>query len=313
MINKCPICQSNNVSSLDFGGYRYQGKEFDLVKCFDCRLMFLSPMPDEAFLTQLYQEEEYFEKDYGGGVNVNYKESYFFNLKKYKEIINRIKKYKKDGYLLEIGCAGGYFLKTAQEAGFKVEGIEVSSHLADFGRKELKLDIKTGKIEDFDLPKNFYDVIYLGDVLEHIYSINDFMQKVNRILKPDGLLYIDLPATYNYTLLGLLMSPFIFLKNLSLSKKYFLFKERRIKKPKNPPYHLYEFIPNSVKVLIKKHGFQITKLITHDGWPKGKDYKSLKSKIISFLKKVTYFITKIFYFMGLGDRISVLSVKKKNN
>jgi len=201
MLQKCPICGNVNQKALDFGGYQYQGQFYNLVKCLECGFMFLNPKPSQELLKNSYNNPEYFAKDYGGGAEVAYQDSFESNRQRYREIIKRIKKYKKEGILLEIGCAGGHFLKFAEAAGYQVKGVEISSAMAKFAREELSLDVLAGTLEDLDLPSQSFDIVYLGDLLEHVYNLKLFLEEVFRILKPSGLVYIDIPGTYNYTLL----------------------------------------------------------------------------------------------------------------
>ena len=141
MLNKCPICHSIHHKKLNFGGYKYQEKFYDLVKCSKCGFMFLNPKPNQNLLKKLYNDSNYFTGDYSGGERINYKDSFNHNKKRYQEIINRIKKYKKNGTLLEIGCAGGHFLKLAKDFGYKVKGLEISEIMAEFARKKIDLDV----------------------------------------------------------------------------------------------------------------------------------------------------------------------------
>lgn len=94
MRTKCPICENINKKNLDFGGYKYQERFYNLVECSKCGFMFLNPKPTKNLLEKLYDNLEYFTKDYSGG-GVAYKDSFDSNKKRYQEIINRIKKYKK--------------------------------------------------------------------------------------------------------------------------------------------------------------------------------------------------------------------------
>ena len=205
-------------------------------------------------------------------------------------------------------------MKFAQDFGYKVKGVEISNTMAEFAKK-LDLDVIAGIIEDAKLSNQSYDVIYLGDVLEHAHSLDSFLREIFRILKPSGLLYIDIPGTYNYTLLGIILYPLVVLKSIlsgkfPFSKKYFILKQHREKHSNSCPYHLYEFTPKSIKNLFVKYNFLPIKIISFDGWPKQKDYLTIRNKIFCFLKKISYFITYILNFMGIGDRITVLAVKK---
>ena len=317
MLNKCPICHNINHKILDFGGYKHQGQFYDLVKCLECSFMFLNPKPNQNLLKSLYNDSEYFTSDYSGGEKIAYQDSFDRNKKRYQKIISRLKKYKKSGLLLEVGCAGGHFLKLAKDSGYEIKGIEISEIMVKFAKEKLDLDVSIGIIEDIKLSNQSYDIVYLGDVLEHVYDLNLFLKEISKILKPSGLLYIDLPSTYNYTLLGMVIYPLVALKyflkgKLPFRKKYFLFKQHRKKYKNCPPYHLYEFTPKSVENLLIKYNFLPIEIISFDGWPKQKKCKTVRNKIFCYLKKISYFTTQILNFIKIGDRITVLATKRKN-
>jgi FlaA1/EpsC-like NDP-sugar epimerase len=45
---------------------------------------------------------------------------------------------------------------------------------------------------------NKYECLILSHVLEHIYDVNAFLQKIDKNVKPDGLLYIEVPNAEFY-------------------------------------------------------------------------------------------------------------------
>ena len=53
----------------------------------------------------------------------------------------------------------------------------------------------TGTIETNQLPSNSFDVITFLDVFEHIPFPRQVLERVNLLLKPDGLLVLNLPDT----------------------------------------------------------------------------------------------------------------------
>lgn len=56
---------------------------------------------------------------------------------------------------------------------------------------------KIGSIETADFPDAFFDSIYMGQVLEHSWKPKDLLDSVHRMLKPEGLLIIDVPHVYS--------------------------------------------------------------------------------------------------------------------
>ncbi|HTJ63307.1 MAG TPA: class I SAM-dependent methyltransferase [Alphaproteobacteria bacterium] len=95
--------------------------------------------------------------------------------------------------LLDVGCAHGWFLDAAAARGFDAIGLEPDSSIAataaSGGRK-----IRSGFFPD-DVPANErFDVISFNDVFEHLPDIEAAMAACARLLKPDGLLVLNVPC-----------------------------------------------------------------------------------------------------------------------
>jgi SAM-dependent methyltransferase len=68
------------------------------------------------------------------------------------------------GRVLDIGCAAGNMLNAFKKRGWEVYGIEPTKHYAEFARKNYKLKVFTGFLEDIEFPKSYFDLITLGEV-----------------------------------------------------------------------------------------------------------------------------------------------------
>ena len=90
-------------------------------------------------------------------------------------------------------------LKLAKE----VVGIELMK-LADTQQETSEIDrLIIGNIEniELDLPKDYFDVIICGDVLEHLIDPWDTMKKLHNHLKHDGVIIISIPNFREYHIL----------------------------------------------------------------------------------------------------------------
>ena len=92
------------------------------------------------------------------------------------------------GRLLDVGCATGFFLDLARRDGWQVAGIEPSEWASSYARDVLGLDVKQGTVSTAELRDNYFDVITLWDVVEHLVDpLGDFT-RLAAALKPGGLL-----------------------------------------------------------------------------------------------------------------------------
>jgi len=54
-----------------------------------------------------------------------------------------------------------------------------------------------GSMEEMEFPDNFFDSVYMGQVLEHSWMPKNLLDKVFKVLKPGGVLIIDVPNVYS--------------------------------------------------------------------------------------------------------------------
>lgn len=87
----------------------------------------------------------------------------------------------------------------------------------------------------FQLQANRYDAITMWHVLEHVHDLKDYIAQLKLLLKENGKLFIAVP---NYT-----------------SKDAVIYGEQWA--AYDVPRHLYHFSPQSMQVLVEKHGLKL--------------------------------------------------------
>ena len=97
------------------------------------------------------------------------------------------------GRLLDIGAAAGAFVAAAGSNEFDAFGIEPSPEFAHFAREHLGLDVRDGRLEDLVGLDTSIDVITMWHVLEHIPQPVRALETAHRLLKPGGLLILEVP------------------------------------------------------------------------------------------------------------------------
>jgi SAM-dependent methyltransferase len=105
----------------------------------------------------------------------------------------QIEKYVRPGRFLDLGCWVGFMLVEARGRGWDVTGVEPSEFAAEFARKEFNLDILEQDLFSAELPKNAFDCIVLGDVIEHLTDPVAALAHIATLLTPGGVLYMTLP------------------------------------------------------------------------------------------------------------------------
>ncbi len=108
------------------------------------------------------------------------------------DIISGIKRHTCGNRLLEVGVGAGEFSAVAKEYGFTVTGIDVRKANAENVSKQLGINIFCSDFLAFSANEKF-DVICMGDVLEHITDPVGAIQKVNQLISENGALWISTP------------------------------------------------------------------------------------------------------------------------
>jgi SAM-dependent methyltransferase len=194
-------------------------------------------LPEED-IRSLYSSE-YFEGDYLCGVGCRpYREEVEGLKREVKPLLSMIQKFQTRGRYLEIGCAGGAMLAEARNGGFDTVGVELSSEMAEWGRKHLQLDIREGKVETQNFPEDSFNVVFLGDVIEHLPNPRTVLEEIRRILEPEGIVALAYPMELN-SLVPRVRSAF----HLGRQSPH-------------KPYHLFYYDTCTMKALLEQCGFE---------------------------------------------------------
>lgn len=102
-----------------------------------------------------------------------------------------IKRYRKSGRLLEIGCGEGHFLAAAQAAGFDVAGIEPEPGRASRAAERLGVHVECARLESCRLGRARFDIVYHCDLLSHFEDPVAALQKMQGLLAPHGVLAFE--------------------------------------------------------------------------------------------------------------------------
>lgn len=297
----CLVCRGHVFKNTIYGGYFYKNKAYSIVKCQNCGFMFLNPLPDKEVLSDIYHNDAYFDTYY---VTAAGEKSYIDVMHDYsgadQELLSLIKRYKKSGRLLDVGCGGGRFLTSAREAGFEVCGIEPNPKMAEYARVNLSLDVRQGMLEDVVCDGPF-DIIYAGDVLEHMLYLEKNIQILRTLLTDDGILIINQPLQYNRSLFNLFLEI-----NMLLKKNRYSI---------NPPTHLWEFNPGTLRKFLQNYNLRIIYLKTQEAKakPLSINNSTVRNIFGYHIKNFSSIISNSPLLKGLniGDRGII--VCKKNN
>lgn len=248
----------------------------EIYKCPHCGLGITEGLKTQ--ISDYHRDETYIEE-----------ESLFKNI--FLKRVNIIGKFKKPKKVLEIGCSTGLMLALLKDWGWQVKGVEISSKAAEVAHKRnikvIVVDFMKSGI------KEKFDVVVLNHTLEHLENPVAVIKKINSLLNPGGLLYIDVPN-------------FGGLSAKLLGAKWPLLL---------PDEHLWHFTEKSLRILLQNLGFRIIFIEKASGvWDYGNPLRGILLSLVTFKKRFfmeiltaipSWLVTKL----GLGSDLMIIAKK----
>ena len=185
----CPLCQSkNNEFVTPYPGSFYFCK--DLHQCQSCELIFAEKLPSKKDLDEYYSTGLYYDKE----SDPYNPEITNFSLKLSRSRLNLIfSKIKINETLrvVDIG-AGNARLGIALKEFYTAADYDVVEPDAEVRNKYGNwVNKKYSQISEIKIGN--YDLVFMNQVLEHVSDPLVFLDSVNKLLKPDGYVYMDVP------------------------------------------------------------------------------------------------------------------------
>lgn len=230
----CPFCGANYNKEI----YKERGV-LGIVRCLKCDLLYVNPRLKEPDKIYWGDADKYLSEArliFEGKARHHRDPNYIDDLK-------LIYKYKPSGNLLDIGTNMGFFLRNARGWKWNLYGIEPSPSLSEIARKYFGLNVKTTFLENAGFDANFFDVVTMTDVFEHILP-ETVLPEIGRILKQDGILFIKVPnGLFN-------LFKFYLAKITGRLKQYDIFDSYE---------HIVHYSDTSLRKMLKKYGFRVIK------------------------------------------------------
>lgn len=267
MTTRCPLCDSHHTDLLFESRDRVHHLPgiFAILKCHRCCAVFIQPWLTDHELAVYYPDhysgyrhsrsldrknytglrrfvlENHYNYPSTGGVGASSLRrciAFFLSFVMAKGAVP----YRGDGRFLDVGCGGGSYLHRLRQWGWNGYGVEPN----ESGVKQAKalgLDVRHGELAEAGFPDNFFDVVRLNNVLEHLTDPQGTFREIRRILKDDGNVLITVPnaASLNFWLFG--------------PNWYGL----------DAPRHVISYCPEALKFLCGAVGFEIVKIRYESG------------------------------------------------
>ena len=142
----------------------------------------------------------------------------------------------KNARILECGAAKGGVADLLSREGVECVAVDINPRKFP-GVRFIQRDLNSGFPDDI----GSFDVVFAGEVMEHIFNDSDFLQSARRVLKPSGFLILTVP-------------------NLLFGVNRLLMLFGQMPKFAYAPYHYHFYNKRELAGLIEEAGFEIEKI-----------------------------------------------------
>jgi SAM-dependent methyltransferase len=214
----CNLCQSTETQPFA------ERDGLQVVRCAACGLVYVNPRRDAEHIYQHYNSGQSSRIQYYLDVEVADRRTFSAIL----DLAERLAPQRGD--LLDIGPNIGTCLALARERGWEAFGVEINADAARYCREQRGLNVAAGALDEHTYAEDSFDIVLMGDVIEHLRDPLALMRVVYTILKPGGAVIISTPDIAGWA--GRLL---------------------QIK----PEEHLYYFSPATITALLGKAGLDV--------------------------------------------------------
>ena len=239
----CPLCDHQSARPSWIGSTFYQGKEFTYVECLSCNSLYCDPMPDGETLSQMYGPD--YQRCFAA-------EAPDDNAGDGRRIIDLLKE-MGSGVFVDYGCGAGSALMEAAKLNWRAVGVEFDERVAAEVERKTGLEVLTRRQAEA-LNGLSADVLYLGDVIEHLTEMDRHMPEIINLIRPGGLLVAQGPLEANLNLFTL---------TVRLARSV-----RRWRRTEMAPYHVLLATARGQRLLFQRLGLKETEyVISEVAWP----------------------------------------------
>lgn len=196
----CDLCGGDRATKFSEGtDYEYQTTDevFYFRRCDDCGYIYLNPRPATSELKTIYPSTYYSyvqrENRGSGGLMGDLRAKYHSHgLRRH---LGKLVRGKGTAKVLEVGCGDGRFLDLMR----LTFGDAIETYGIDFDQESIDAasaqghHVEVGTFEESNYPEDFFDIIYISHVIEHVASPRECLEKCHSILKEGGGVCVETP------------------------------------------------------------------------------------------------------------------------
>jgi len=198
-----------------------------IVRCRRCGLVYANPRWGAKVVEDNYravEDKTYVEEQEGRVL------TFSRNLDPLEKLVAPTSQTRR---FLDVGCHIGVMVELAQKRGWEAWGVEPSEWAAAHARAK-GLRVITGTLDSAGMTENYFDVVTMWDVIEHLTDPAAVLRDAHRVLKPGGILGVH---------------------TIDISSVFARLMGHRW--PWLMEMHLYYFSPQTLARMLEETGFQV--------------------------------------------------------
>jgi SAM-dependent methyltransferase len=171
----------------------------------------------------------------------------------------------------------GFLLAEARERSWQTVGVEPSEFASGYAREELGLDVRTDNLFTAPLPRESFDAVVLGDVIEHLTRPEEALDRVASLLAPGGVLWLAVPDAGSRVA-------------RVLGRRWWSVI----------PTHVQYFTRGSIATLLRRNGWEVLEIRTA---PKAFTVRYYLERIGGYSRPLAGGLVRVAAAAGLGERM----------
>ena len=249
-VPNCTLCDAAGKVDLRWNEYLELMPPFGVQFCATCKLRWLSPRPTAEGYERLYSDALYFGGK--GASPAAYTKLARERIGYFRARIRAAAKMRATGgpmAILDYGAATGEFVRAARDEGHACTGIELSADARATAKavNDVTLLPAEGVRQICEMQ---FDVVHMNHVLEHMPNPLSHLRWCHRVLRPNGLLVLEVPQQFD--------------NDLDRLRRLLHAGGQQRRFDAYSLHHTYFFSPHAMKLLLRGSGFEKPKLATFD-------------------------------------------------
>ena len=163
---------------------------YDVAVCDACGCGYADGIPDQRAFDRYYREMSKYEYHQREGAESE------FDQRRLAIIAAIVAPHVQHpgARILDVGCATGRLLANLRQLGFpNVVGLDPSPACATAAARLYGIDVRTMTLAELGATAERFDFVILVGVLEHLCDLDEAFVHLRTLLKPGGLLYVEVP------------------------------------------------------------------------------------------------------------------------